>query len=484
MNLEVFDIEALQAEKARRGLLSFTEYTKSDYETNWHHRVTAEYLDLFAKGEIKRLMLFQPPRFGKTELASRRLPGRLLGMNPDNKLIACSYSASLASRINRDVQRVIDDPAYKNVYPGIGLSGKNVRSDRRGSYLRNSEIFEIVGHSGQYISAGVGGAITGSGCNIGLIDDPIKNKEEAKSKVYRDKIWEWYTSTFYTRLEKDGQILIIQTRWHEDDLSGRILQKIKEGDIKDDWVVVSLPAIMDTPKNEYDKREIGEPLWPAKYDLDKLHEIKSNLSSYDWSALYQQRPSPEGGSIIRRDDIKLYSDIDRIRPRKIIQSWDMSFKQTEDGSYVVGQVWGKLKADYYLIDQFRQRIGFSDTLKAVQAMKAKHPDTSEILIEDKANGPAVIDALRREVGGIIPMSPRGSKESRASAISYLFEAGNVYIYNRLQGLDDYIEELTSFPSGVNDDQVDATSMALDYLDRKMRLDLGKIRTGAEIRVFD
>lgn len=196
----------LSRRAARTNLLDFAIYTKPDYEANEHHVYLCEYLDKFVKGEIKRLLVSMPPRSGKSELVSRRLPAYIFGVNPDAHIISCSYSADLSSRMNRDVQRIIDSPRYKYLFPDTSLNASNVRTDAQGSYLRNSDVFEIVGHNGMYRSAGVGGGITGLGADFGLIDDPVKNQEEAMSQTYREKAWEWYTSTFYTRLEKDGRL--------------------------------------------------------------------------------------------------------------------------------------------------------------------------------------------------------------------------------------------------------------------------------------
>jgi len=184
-------------------------------------------------------MVFMPPRHGKSELVSRRFPAFALGRDPNTRIIACSYGATLAARLNRDIQRIIDTPGYLSLFPSTRLYGENVRTRAQGTYLRNSDIFEIVGHAGFCASAGVGGAITGMGFDIGIIDDPIKNQEEAESITYRNMVWEWYGSTFYTRAEKDAIILLTMTRWHQDDLAGRLLNDAGG----DKWTVLSFPAL-------------------------------------------------------------------------------------------------------------------------------------------------------------------------------------------------------------------------------------------------
>lgn len=262
------------------------------YEVNWHHRLLMEKLQLFAEGKIKKLLVFMPPQHGKSELTSRRLPAYILGIKPDTKIIGCSYSASLAASFNRDVQRIIDDQAYKDIFPNTTLNSSNVKSSAKGSYLRNADIFEVVGHRGFYKSVGVGGSLTGTPADIGIIDDPVKDAVEAESATYRARAWDWFTQVFLTRLHNDSQIIVTQTRWNLDDLSGKILKVMNE---RNDWVVLSLPAIKEGVTHPEDKRKEGEALWAEKHSLERLLEIK-HASPRGFHALYQQDPRPfEGG---------------------------------------------------------------------------------------------------------------------------------------------------------------------------------------------
>jgi len=265
------------------------------YHVNWHHQVIAEYLDRFVAGEIKRLMIFAPPQFGKSELVSRRLPAYLLGRNPDAQIIACSYAFTLATRLNRDVQRIMDAREYRRLFPGTQLSGTNVRTKSQGTWLRNADIFEVVGRHGTYRSTGVGGGITGSGCNFGIIDDPYKDDEEAYSPTIRQKREDWYRGTFYTRLREGASIVVIATRWHRRDLMGTLLAEA-EGKNADKWTVVSFPAMSDDEPSEYDPRKPGEVLWPAFKTKRDLDTIRTTLGPVKWSAMYQQEPRAEGGS--------------------------------------------------------------------------------------------------------------------------------------------------------------------------------------------
>jgi len=467
-------LERIQHERTKRNLIGFTKHTKPDYDINWHHENLAELLDKLERKEIKRLMVFMPPRHGKSELVSRRFPAYILGRNPDASIISTSYSASLASAMNRDVQRIIDSTEYSTLFPETNLSGSNVRTV--GNYLRNSDVFEIVGHKGSYLSAGVGGGITGRGADYAIIDDPIKNRAEAESKTYRDKVFDWFTSTLYTRLEKDACVLITLTRWHEDDLAGKLLALAQESPDADQWHVINYPAIRLDDKDPTDPRELGEALWEDKYGKDTLNTIKSTIGSYEWSALYEQNPSPSGGSIVQRDWIQYY----RILPKmdEIIQSWDFAFDATETSSYVVGQIWGRSGVDKYLIDQVRDRMDFTQSLKAVKNLTAKHPQAKAKFIEKKANGAAIISSVRKHISGMIPVNPNGSKVERVYAITPQFEGGNVYIPDPsiAPWVNDYVEELVSFPNATNDDQTDCTSQALNNMENRKKRSTIKVRS--------
>ncbi|GHV49863.1 hypothetical protein FACS1894216_01020 [Synergistales bacterium] len=467
-------LESARQELARRSLLHFVTYTKPDYEVNWHHRVICEELDAFLEKDSARLILTMPPRFGKSELVSRRLPAFVLGRNPNTRIISCSYSSDLAQSMNRDVQRIIDEESYSLVFPDTALSSSNIRTVGHGTYLRNSDIFEVVGHRGMYLSAGVGGGVTGRGFDIGILDDVIKNREEANSPTYREKTWDWYTSTFFTRREKNAKILVIATRWHEDDLIGRLLEQQKDGG--EQWQVINFPAVFegrDEYTHEQDKRAEGDVLWPNKYDNAAMNDIRATIGSYDWASLYQQRPAPSGGGVFKEAWLRYYNPEALALDMKakgqrfgiVIQSWDMTFKDADSGDYVVGQVWARRGGDFYLLDQIRAKMNFTDSVAAVKAMSSKYPEALTKLVEDKANGPAIINHLQHEVFGLHPVQPDGSKESRAQAVTPLFESGNVYIPepSACPWVKDFTAELLTFPAAAHDDTVDAAVYALRYL---------------------
>ncbi|MFZ4404040.1 MAG: phage terminase large subunit, partial [Pseudobdellovibrionaceae bacterium] len=276
----------------------------------------------------------------------------------------------------------------------------------------------------------------------------------AYSEIFRKKTMEWFQSTLYTRLEPGGSIIILMTRWHEDDLCGQLLRE------KNDWQEIRIPAIAE--ENDLIGRSLNEALCPERYSLEDLLKIKSNVGTQSWNGLYQQRPSAQEGNIFKRSWIQFY---DRAPQNcdNLIQSWDLTFKDTKNSDYVVGQVWQQTGANFYLLDQIRARMNFPEVAVAIRVMCAKYPNSYSIMIEDKANGPAIISMLRNEIPGIIPIEPNGSKEARAAAVSSFFESRNVFVPTPEQNpwVNEYVEELCNFPNSKHDDQVDATTQALN-----------------------
>ena len=448
---------------ATKHLDSFILYTYADYQMGWVHKEICDTLDQFLRDveaqKSPRLIICQPPRSGKSEIVSRRFPAYALGKNPDLQIIATSYSSDLVSRFNRDVQRIIDDDIYREIFPSTTLNGRNVKTDTRASYIRTSDLFEVVGHKGSYRSTGVGGGITGQGADILIIDDPIKDRAEANSPTIREKLWDWYTSTAYTRLSPGGGVIVMATRWHTDDLIGRLIQKMQEGS-GDDFKVITYPAIAE---HDEPHRKAGEALHPERYDLEQLNAIRQTIGPQDWSALYQQRPVPEGGAVFKIDAFKRWNSTN-LPPAfdQILGSWDMTFKDSKSSDYVVGQVWGRKGVDLYLLDLFRGQWDFTKTLEMFALMTAKYPRTHRWLIEDKANGSAIISVLKKQIHGITPITPTESKLERAYAVTPLIEAGNVYIPESATWLANFEDELLNFPAGAHDDQVDSMTQALNF----------------------
>ncbi|MGE4497090.1 MAG: phage terminase large subunit [Deferribacterales bacterium] len=434
------DPRAEACRKARDSLISYCMLSSRDFAPGWHHRLLAGELELLEKGETDRLMVMMPPRHGKSELASVRFPAWFMGRNPKLNVIACSYSAELAESFSRRVREQTASRLFTGVFGGRGLK-QGARSAAR---------WELA-EGGRYLAAGAGGSITGQGGHLIIIDDPVKNSEQASSAVYRDKLWDWYRSTLFTRLEQKGRIILVQTRWHEDDLAGRLL-----AEYPDEWKIIRLPAVAaeDEPF-----RKSGEPLWPARYGTEELARIKQSVGSRVWNALYMQEPAPDSGTVLKREWWRYYKVLPS-EPDCWFQSWDMSFKGGEGSDYVVGQVWAVKGSCRYLADMVRERMDFSATLRAVRSLSALWPQAGAKYVEDKANGSAVLSALRKEIQGMIAVEPKGSKISRAYAVQPLLEAGNVYLPEGKAFAADLVEEAAAFPFGRHDDMVDALTQAL------------------------
>ena len=480
-------LNEIKIEKAKRHLVNFTTYTYPEYEVNWHHKVLCDYLDRFVNGDIERLMVFMPPRNGKSELVSRRLPAFIFGQNPDASIIATSYGSDLAQRMNRDVQRIIDDERYYNIFPDTTLNCSNVRTIAKGNYLRNSDIFEIVNHKGVYKCAGVGGAITGMGMTYGIIDDPYKNRQDANSETIRNAIWDWYTSTFYTRLEKGGKILITLTRWHEDDLAGRLLNIAKNDPNADQWAVLKFPAVAEE-ENECpeDIRKPGEPLWENKYNLESLHKIKVAVGSYDWASLYQQRPSPPDGNTFKRQWFRYFTedkdsyvlhtpegDKHYLRSKCWrFQTADTASSQKQSADYTVLSDWVVTPdKDLLLDDVFREKVEVPEQEKIFEDMfRNKKPKYQAI--ETKNTGIALRQYLIRKGLPIKELKADTDKVTRAATIMVYYENGKVYHKQNAPWLSDIETELVSFPNAKHDDFVDTASYAgiclTDKTDRRIK----------------
>ena len=451
--------------EARRYFGLFVLEVDKTFRAGWVHALVCNALDQFLADVIAkkspRLMITMPPRHGKSQLVSRLFPAFALGRFPDLSFIGTSYSASLADSFSKDIQRVIDSDEYRAIFPETQLGTGKV-----GDALRQASVFEIQGHKGRYRSAGVGGGITGHGGEILIVDDPFKDHEDADSETIRNRVWNWYTSTLYTRRSPGAGIIIINTRWHCDDLSGRLLEAEKRGQ-GDHWDILNFPAIAEQDEPH---RKKGEALHPARYPLADLLQIKRAIGSRDWEALYQQHPVPDGGAMYRAEWVKRWSAATLPQTfDKVIQSWDMAFKGTDSSDFVVGQVWGKAGANFYLLDQTRGRWDFVQTLEMVKLLTKRHPKAWTKLVEEKANGAAVMSQLRSTVGGFVPIVPKESKEARAFSVTPLWESGNVFLPpHEVEWVDrDFLPELLTFPAGAHDDQVDAHDQALNYLQKPM-----------------
>lgn len=488
--LPAIDREALEREylleleearaRARSGLLNFTVYTKPDFEVAWHNRLLCRELNAWCDGDTENLLILSPPRVGKSELVSRRMPAYMLGREPDLEFVAASHTATFAKRLNRDVQRVITSAPYRELFPGTTLNQKNRVTVADGSWLRNSEMFEVVGRKGYYLCAGVGGSLTGSGADAASIDDPFKDWKAAYSDVTREAIWEWFTSVLLTRLSKRGRTCVTHTRWHEDDLAGRILAWIKaDPALARRWRVVVLRAIKEGTPDEHpdDPREPGEALWPERFPKERL-ERQKKLNPAVFVSLYQQNPSPPEGNIVKNAWWRVY----KVRPSltwfdRLVMSVDLPFKdrkgkdpkKARQTDYAVFQVWGQKGADMYLLSQARGRMGYTQQEATFERIVNEYRELGIVLaaelVEAAANGEALLDRLGKKIPGMVAIHPRGDKVSRAEAIAGFVQAGNCYIPDPsiAPWISDWLLEWAVFPAGANDDQVDGTTQAISWM---------------------
>jgi predicted phage terminase large subunit-like protein len=412
-------------------------------------------------GKRPVLILEAPPQHGKTEIVSRKLPPFLMGRYPNIRLMAASYNRSLSDSISLDVRRNIADDAHRRVFP-------TTDSRRKYTVNRNGEFSSPYG-KGSYISDGVGGGFTGKPCDIFIIDDPIKNHEEALSPTTKESLWNWYQSTSKTRMSNNSGLIIMATRWAQDDLSGRVIELIdlmtKPGQ-PSRLVRLNFPALNSPNETNYNASLPLGPLVPALHSEEQLLEFKHESSDYWWSALYQQSPKPIGGNVFKESGIVPYFPKDLPATfDTVVISWDCTFKDTDGTDFVVGQVWGKKGANSWLLDQRRARMSFTETCKQVIDLKARWPMAREILIEDKANGPAIIDTLKGLVPGIIPIEVPQGKLARAHSVTHVWEAGNIRTpaLAIAPWMKPWISEVTTFPAAAHDDQVDSMTQALRHL---------------------
>jgi predicted phage terminase large subunit-like protein len=426
-----------------------------EYVPNWHIECMAEHLEDMKEGRIKNLVINIPPACMKTLTCSVFFPVWEWLSRPASGFIVASYDATLTLRASRESLRLIQSKWFQDRWP-IKLLG-----DAGTEYLTQGGGFRF--------NTSIQGKVTGRHATRAIIDDPLK--PQTVSKITLDGCERWWRESLQTRFKnpQDRSVLIMMQRLHDRDLSAIAIQEgYQHLKLPMRWE----PAAYSIPDRDqgwamnaaqtYSKE--GDLLWPARFSEDVLEPMERIMGSQATAAQHQQRPVPAGGLVFKSEWFQHWQPAS-LPPRfdKMCSSWDCSFKGTEDSDFVVGQVWGKYKADFYLLDQYRARANVSDTMRAILAMSLKWPRCTAKLVEDKANGPAVIDLLKKRLPGLIAVNPEGGKESRANAVSPLFEALNVWLPPDCKWVGEYKDELLAFPLGVNDDQVDATSQALVWL---------------------
>ncbi len=442
----------------------FLDYTSPAYQRQWFHTLIAQKCQELLQGVLptSKLMIFVPPQHGKSEIVSRKFPAWALGQNPLLKIVGTSYSADLAQQFSRAIQRTIDSSEYREVFPNTFLNNQRVKLDTQRGWLRNVDMFETVGYGGFYKAVGVGGSLTGTPADLGIIDDPIKDALEANSETYRNRVWDWYTDVFLTRMHNNSKQILIQTRWHTDDLAGRLLER--EGD---SWTVVNIPAIREDNKMTEDPRQLGEALWEERHSRERLSEIEQR-SPRTFAALYQQRPTLIGGNIIKQEWFKhiTLSEFNRLHhDEPIVFFIDTAYTDKADNDPTGIIATCKIGNDMYITHGEKVLMRFPELLRFLPRYVQQHGYTnrSTIRIEPKANGISVIDQMKETTGLNVTQtpSPKDSKETRLNAASPTIECGRVILVDGAWN-EAFTEEVCGFPSKPHDEYVDVLCYAIDY----------------------
>lgn len=450
-------ISEIEQELSARRLREFVRQAwpvvepSTEFVPGWHLDAICEHLEAVTGGQIQRLLISMPPRHMKSLAVSVFWPCWEWITHPERRWLFCSYAAGLAIRDSLKCRRMVESPWYRGRWGDrfVLTSDQNEKSR-----FENDR-------AGYRIAIGVGGAATGEGGDRVVVDDP-HNIGEAGSDTIRQGVLDWWDQAMSTRLNdpKTGAMIIVMQRVHENDLAGHVLQQGGYEELK-------LPAEYEGSKKvtvtgwQDPRTEPGELLWPERFGAAEIERLKRSMGSYAAAGQLQQRPAPAEGGILKRGWWKFYP----VAPShfgEVIQSWDCAFKDTGTSDYVVGQVWGRVGADKYLLDQVRGRMDCPATIQAVKQLSAKWPQATAKLVEDKANGPAVIAMLKHEIAGLIAVNPQGGKEVRAHAVSPQIEAGNVHLPDPTitPWVGGFIDECAAFPQGAYDDQVDAMTQAL------------------------
>ncbi len=462
-------LKLARRDHSRKNLLPFTEYSKPDYSTNWHHEELAKKLDLVAEGRCRRLMVFMPPQHGKSELVSRRFPAFLLGRNPDLRLIGCSHTNDLAVSMNRDVQRIMTSDAYEKVFPRTMLNQKWVRSPARMEARRTLDLFEIPGCRGGLRSAGVGNSIAGHRADGAIIDDPFGKREDADSPVMRQRVWEWYTSDLYTRLSADAWIVLTHTRWHRDDLAGRLLRKMADRSA-DQWEILCLPAVREEgPGDRCDQRkQAGEVLWPSFKSKEDL-EIIRQQDARAYAALYQQNPADASGAEWAPE---LFGDWIWVPPDKWPKKFDLRVvcldaskgRSDKQGDYSAIVFMGVGKDRLLYVDAVLERIPLDQIVrKTIVFCDEKQPDM--VGIEAEQFQELLIHEYRRQCGEHFVRWPMYSMMTQGIPKIARIRRLSQYVINRelrfkadSPGCRLLVDQLMDFPLADHDDGPDALEM--------------------------
>lgn len=455
-------------------LKEFVQHTMPEYEFNWHHELIIEHLEALERGDIRRLMVFAPPRSGKSQLVSIHFPAWALGRNPDWPIMAGTHNNELASTMSQKVQELIDSPEYREVFPGVSIGGARRR--------RTQRVFQLGRYAGVYRASGTKTRISGFGFRLGILDDPIGDAEEAYSEAYRRRVWNWYNTTFRTRKNADSRILLTVTRWHADDLPGRLQALMAADPRADQWEVLRLPALAEGEKERHprDPRQEGDPLWPARkgqFDLDGLRNERASNASFAWQALYQQRPSAAEGAQFKSEWFGAWTDDGvcyRTRDGKLIpraSCWRLTVLDpassesagadyTAIGTYAIAPT-----GDIFVLDMVRERL----PLEKIPARLRSVCDLYRplyVAVEDVGFQKAVGIAARQLMPNLdIRLVTPGGKTKLVRAVPAIVRAQNGKIHlpapapSWVRGFTDELVAFTGMDD-LHDDQVDTLSYAV------------------------
>ena len=442
--------KAVTKQKAANDFMAYVNYVWPGFIHGRHHEKMARAFERVARGEVKRLIINMPPRHTKSEFASYLLPSWFLGMYPGKKIIQTSHTAELAVGFGRKVRNLVDSDAYKDIFPDVALQSD---SKAAGRWATN--------YGGDYFAIGVGGAVTGKGADLLIIDDPHSEQEAALSEtnpeIY-DKTYEWYTSGPRQRLQPGGAIVVVMTRWSKKDLTGQVLKAAAQRS-GEEWEVIDFPAILPS----------GKPLWPQFWSLKELSALKEELPNGKWMAQYMQQPTSDVSAIIKREWWRTWPDDDAPFCEFVIQSWDTAFLKTERSDYSACTTWGVFykpdslginRANIILLNAFKSRMEFPELKqRAMQEYKEWNPDT--LVVEAKAAGSPLIFELRAMGIPVQEFTPTkgNDKIARLNSVADIFASGMVWVPNT-NWAEELVEEVASFPSGEHDDMVDSMSQAL------------------------
>jgi predicted phage terminase large subunit-like protein len=437
-------------EKAQNDFMAYVNYVWPSFIHGRHHAKMAKAFERVANGEVKRLIINMPPRHTKSEFASYLLPSWFLGRFPGKKIIQTSHTAELAVGFGRKVRNLVDSDRYKDVFPEVALQAD---SKAAGRWATN--------YAGEYFAIGVGGAVTGKGADLLIIDDPHSEQEatlaEVNPEIY-DKTYEWYTSGPRQRLQPGGAIVVVMTRWSKKDLTGQVLKAAAQRS-GEEWEVIEFPAILPS----------GNPLWPQFWSLQELEALKQELPNGKWMAQYQQQPTSDVSAIVKRDWWKIWERDNAPPCSYMIQSWDTAFLKSQRADYSACTTWGifehpddtgKLQSNIILLNAFKDRMEFPELKeRAFEEYKAWNPDS--LIVEAKAAGSPLIFELRAMGIPVQEFTPSkgNDKIARLNAVADIFASGRVWVPNT-HWAEELVEEVASFPSGEHDDLVDSMTQAL------------------------